>query len=265
MHADPGRRRPSHVSPGRPTGRSEAGAYAASRQDPPSVAWLSRARLLAAALLLPLWMTGAATAGDGRATVRPADAGAPPADHPRTNRPIPAPEFGHTLGDPDAPVTVVEFGDFACSACAVFARTVWPRVRSEWIETGRVFWHFVPFDVGLFDGSAAGQRAAACAAAQDEAAFWRFHDILYERQVEWTNAKQPATTFLRYANELGLDTGELATCYRENRVGESLDAANRAARRRNVRATPTFFINGEPVVGAYPYERFAAMLSEAGR
>lgn len=165
---------------------------------------------------------------------------------------------GFTLGDPDAPVYVVEFADFACEACGQFARDVWPDVRAEFVETGRVFWRVVPFELG-FRNSDEGARAGQCGAELGD--FWGLHDALYEAQHTWLGERRPKDRLVAVAASAGFDADAFRQCYDDNPGRDRVKAANRAARDRRVRATPTFFIDGFMVQGALPLEAFRALLT----
>lgn len=171
-------------------------------------------------------------------------------------------EIGYVLGDSTAAVTVVEFGDFACGACAEFWRDTWPRVKRELVETGRVSWRHVPFLLG-FDRGDDGANAAECAA--DQGQFWAMHDRLYEAQREWTRERRHEDFLHAYARDIGLDSEEFADCYDDERGEDRTEAATRAARRAGVRGTPTFYFNGVPALGALSFEQFAAVVEEAER
>lgn len=167
---------------------------------------------------------------------------------------------GYVMGDSTAPVTIVEFGDFACTACEEFWRITWPDVRRELIETGRVVWRHVPFVLGFPNGEEAAY-AAECAA--DQGAFWEIYDRLFGGQSEWMGDRRPRAVFRRYAAEIGLDQTAFDHCVEEELGKDRTEAANRAARDAGVRATPTFFVNGRPVLGALPYEAFRVVVEEA--
>ena len=168
--------------------------------------------------------------------------------------------IGYVLGDSTAPVEIVEFGDFACSACAEFWRETWPRARTQLVETGRVRWRHVPFVIG-FARSDEGANAAECAA--DQGHFWAMHDRLFGGQAEWSRMRRPKEVYIRYAQELGLDSQEFGECYDEERSEDRTDAATRAAERAGVRGTPTFFINGKRALGALSFEMFLGLVEEA--
>lgn len=164
---------------------------------------------------------------------------------------------GYTLGDPGAPVTVVEFADFACSACGQFWRETWPRVREELVEAGRVSWTHVPFLLGFRHGDKA-TKAAECAGVQG--AFWPMHDRIFASQEEWMKQRRPDDHLKGLAEGLEIDGAAFEACYDKNGGKDRTRAANRAARDAGVRATPTFLVNGRPVMGALDYASFLAVV-----
>ncbi len=170
--------------------------------------------------------------------------------------------LGYARGSDTAPVTVVEFGDFGCSACRQFAMEGYPAIQEEFVSSGRVRWVYVPFVLGVFPNAREAVRAAECAAEQD--AFWGMHELLFERQEEWKRPRNPAALLRVYADGLGLDAGRFAACYKEDLGRARTRANNRAARRSGVRATPTFFVNGRRIEGAPPPEQFRQLLRMSG-
>jgi len=173
-----------------------------------------------------------------------------------------APEIiGHALGDPEAPVMVVEYADFACSACAEFAVDTWPRVRRELVESGRVYWRVVPFSLGFRHGRRAA-RAGECAAAQG--GFWSMHDALFAEQRRWMEPRRPEDTFEEMAETLGLDPRALRECIDDDIPEDRIDRAQDEAEDAGVRATPTFLVNGRPVLGALPFDMFLQAVQAAG-
>ena len=165
--------------------------------------------------------------------------------------------IGFVLGSADAPVQVVEFADFACSACAQFARDTWPALRDRYVLTGLVQWQVIAFELG-FPNSDEGARTAQCAAEQDR--FWPMHDALYLRQPEWVGLRKPAAALLALADSIGLDARRFEACYDDDPRKEETDRANRAARRHGVRGTPTFLVGDVRVHGALPIETFAQII-----
>ena len=170
--------------------------------------------------------------------------------------------IGYVLGSPEAPVAVVELGDFGCWACALFHQTTWPTIEREFVQTGRVQWRHVPFLFGLRNGDD-GTKAAECAA--DQGQYWEMHDLLFTRHEEWTKPRNPKDFLHTYANELGLDAEAFETCYKDDHGKDRTRRATRAADDLDVSGTPTFFINGSLALGALTIEVFRALLEDAER
>jgi protein-disulfide isomerase len=167
--------------------------------------------------------------------------------------------IGYAEGDENAPVTVIEFSDFGCPFCAMFAEGTYPALRREFVDTGRVRWVFVPFVMGMFRNGAEAARAGECAGEQDR--FPAMKARIYAGQREWKSTRDAASLFAGYAREVGLDAARFASCYREDRAGARTRANNRAADAVRVRATPSFLINGRLVEGAVPEAQFRMILN----
>ena len=164
------------------------------------------------------------------------------------------PERDHYRGPADAPVTVVEYGDFECPYCGQAE----PIVRELLQEFGdiRYVWRHLP----LSDVHPHAQLAAEAAeAAASQGAFWAFHDLLLERQ----DALEPED-LVAYAQELGLDPERFAEDLRRHagtmRVADDVDSADLSG----VSGTPTFFINGRRHYGAYDIRSLSAAVRAAG-
>lgn len=172
---------------------------------------------------------------------------------------------GYNLGDPDAPIAIVEFSDFGCQYCNQFAQNTFPTLREEFIKTGKVQWKYVPYILGIFPNGDRAALAGECAAEQGEQAFWAMHDVLYDKQREWKSEGTGARElFARYAAELQLDRSRFLACYDQNRPAATIARNARLGQQLGVRATPTFFINGARVEGAIPLELFRQVLQEIG-
>ena len=160
----------------------------------------------------------------------------------------------HIRGPIDAPVTVVEYGDYQCPYCGLAE----PVVRELLREFGdvRYVWRHLP----LNDVHADTQLAAEAAeAAADQGAFWEMHDLLLEHQ----DALRP-NDLIRYAEQLGLDVERFTNDLRDHvgaaRVADDVDSADLS----NVSGTPTFFINGRRHYGAYDIATLSAAVRAAG-
>ncbi len=164
------------------------------------------------------------------------------------------PERDHVRGPIDAPVTVVEYGDFECPYCGQAE----PVVRELLRDFGdvRYVWRHLPLnDVHL----RAQLAAEAAEAAADQGAFWELHDLLLGNQ----DALRPSD-LIAYAEQLGLDVERFTNDLREHagaaRVAEDVDSADLSG----VSGTPTFFINGRRHYGAYDIASLSAAVRVAG-
>ncbi|PSP44421.1 disulfide bond formation protein DsbA [Halobacteriales archaeon QH_6_64_20] len=161
----------------------------------------------------------------------------------------------HIQGPVDAPVTLVEYGDYECPYCG----QAYPIVKEVQEELGDdlrfVFRNFPLGDMHPHARRAA--EAAEAAATQGEEAFWEMHDYLYEHQDALDDDH-----LVEYADEVGLDVeqfeGELAERTNEERVQEDFLSGARSG----VNGTPTFFIDGERYDGEWSAERLTTALRE---
>jgi hypothetical protein len=157
---------------------------------------------------------------------------------------------GYDIGNPAAPITMIEFSDFGCPYCAQHALQTLPPIRSEFIDSGRVFYKYVPFVIGMFPNGESAARAAECAGDQGE--FWPMHDGVYERQNDWKRGRDPVGVLTEVAGGVVPDVNRWKSCFESGSPDPRTRIATEAASRLGVRATPTFFINGQMVEGALP-------------
>ncbi|MHB0949729.1 MAG: DsbA family protein [Gemmatimonadaceae bacterium] len=167
---------------------------------------------------------------------------------------------GYDRGSATAPVVVVNFSDFGCPFCGTFARETEPAIEREYIRTGKVFFKYVPFVMGMFPNGEEAARASECAAEQGK--FWPMHDQLYAKQTDWRRSVLPLPFFQQYAATLRLDADRFAACYASPQANPSTERANAAARSFGIRATPTFIINGRGLEGALPLPQFRQLLDD---
>jgi protein-disulfide isomerase len=163
-------------------------------------------------------------------------------------------ERDHIRGPMEAPVTLVEYGDFECPYCG----RAEPIIRELLRDFGdvRYVWRHLP----LSDVHANAQLAAEAAeAAADQGAFWEMHDLLFQHQ----DALQP-DDLISYAGELGLDVDRFTRTLQEHtgavRIAEDIDSADLSG----VSGTPTFFVNGRRHYGAYDIETLSTAVRVAG-
>jgi protein-disulfide isomerase len=149
---------------------------------------------------------------------------------------------GVTKGDPAAPVTIVEFGDYQCPSCGQFAREYKPSLELALVETGRAKFVFHDYPlVTVHPHAFLAARAARCAEDQDK--FWEYHDRLFQEQARWSPQPEPAGMFQDYAEGLGLDGAAFSSCLNSARHADLVTANLRLAEAIGVPWTPTILVN----------------------
>lgn len=148
------------------------------------------------------------------------------------------------IGDPDAPVVIVEFSDFQCPHCADFHTNTFPALRSLYGD--RVRWFFVNrFYSGPHPQAQGAAIAAECANRQGR--FWEYAAELFERQSELG-----PDLFVQAADQLGLDRAAFDQCREDPAIAAEVGADQVEADRLDIGGTPTFIVNGRRILGAQP-------------
>jgi protein-disulfide isomerase len=148
-------------------------------------------------------------------------------------------------GDPDAPVTIIVFGDYLCNHCAAFSLRERPRLEAEYVESGKarlVFYDFV-LDTRPETGTFLAARAARCAG--DQGRFWEFHDRLYRSQITWGMDSDKLGTFQEYGEALGLDSREFNGCLKSDRYAQEVSANWELAQALGLGGTPAVLVGAE--------------------
>jgi protein-disulfide isomerase len=185
-----------------------------------------------------------------------------------TTAPITAAQAeGYLMGNPNAPVQIMEFADFECPACGNFAVITEPDVRNRIVNTGLASYRFFDFPLPMHKNTMAASNAAACAA--DQGKFWEMHDELFRNQPEWNGESDardnPKKVFLGYVKSLGMNTDTWEKCF-DSQAHQPRILANQAeGNRRKVQSTPTFVIGARMIPGAMSYDVFKAYVDSATR
>jgi len=156
---------------------------------------------------------------------------------------------------------MIDFSDFGCPYCGQFSLETYRVIEREYVRTGKVFFKYVPFIVGMFPNGDRAALAGECAG--DQGQFWPMQARLYARQAEWRKASDPAALFKASASELGLDATSFSACYARQKVHPRTQRANQVASTIGVRVTPSFVVNGRPVQGALPLADFRRVIEAA--
>lgn len=162
------------------------------------------------------------------------------------------------LGDPNAPITLVEFGDYQCHFCNVFFHNTEKDIVKNYVETGKVKMIFKDFTI-IGPDSINAAHGAHC--ANDQGLFWEYHDVLYDNWTGENNGWASSENLLQFAQQIGLDIDEWSQCMIDSEHSEIIAASNQDARSLGLTGTPSFFVidsenNVTKLFGAQPYEQF---------
>jgi protein-disulfide isomerase len=151
---------------------------------------------------------------------------------------------GVERGDSDAPITILEFGDFQCPACQQFAQLVKPQIDLAYVEGGIARFEFHDFPLEGHPHAFFAARAARCALDQGEEYFWPYHDELFRQQANWSaSLSPPARAFEDYASAIGLNVEDFADCLDSDRHADVISANMRLGSELGVTGTPTIFVS----------------------
>lgn len=168
------------------------------------------------------------------------------------------------IGDPKAPVVVLEYSDYQCPFCVRYFVQTEPGINDAYVKSGKVRIVFRDFPlVDLHPNAPAAHVAALCVAQQGAANYWNMHDKIFQTQSEWSNAVDPNPVFERLAGELKLDTDAFKKCVAAGEVKKLIDQSLLEGQSAGVGGTPSFQLrdakgNKYLLEGAQPYETFAA-------
>jgi protein-disulfide isomerase len=166
------------------------------------------------------------------------------------------------LGDPSAPITIVEFGDYQCHQCYNWFHNTKPAIVEQYIETGKANLVFVDL---AFLGLDSPKAAQASYCAEDQKMYWEYHDILYTSQEPKIDGGWANTERLKaFAFSLGLDMDLFDSCLDSGKYSKRVQYNTQQARVHGVSGTPGFFIVGpdgqEQLGGAQPFSVFKQIL-----
>ena len=158
------------------------------------------------------------------------------------------------IGPENAPVTIIEFSDYQCRACKKWHDEVLDRMMANYPGQIRFVYRDFPL-TSIHPGAAPAAEAADCAGEQGS--YWPFYQALFSMKYDLTTE-----AYQQYAAELGLDTQAFAECLTDRRYESEVMGDYNYAVNLGVSSTPTFFINGIPIVGAQPYDVFKQIIDQ---
>ena len=167
-------------------------------------------------------------------------------------KPVSLPDMA--LGPANAAVTVTEFASMTCPHCAAFTERVFPKIKSEYIDSGKIRFVFREFPLDV--KAAAGSMLARCIAKDDAGKYFAVVDMLFRQQEAWV-LKNTTETLTRIGKQAGLSQQQVEDCLKDQALLDKIAADQKYANEvLKVNSTPTFFINGEMIKGDQSFEEF---------
>jgi protein-disulfide isomerase len=216
---------------------------------------VSRRSLFAVAGVAALGATGLAATG---ALLRRGDE-SPPRIAPAS---LDVPIAGRVKGNPAAPVTIVEYGDMQCPACAHFSLTTERELEETVIKSGLASYEFRHY---AFLGKESLRAAEAVECAGEQGRFFQFRDVLYTAQRGENRGGFSDSRLKQLAQAQGLDVAQFNAAFDSGHYAERIKTQTAEAQGLGVRATPTFFINGVKLEGALPLAGFTQVIDRLGQ
>ncbi|WP_061029148.1 DsbA family protein [Bradyrhizobium sp. CCH5-F6] len=172
-------------------------------------------------------------------------------------KPVSLPDMA--LGPNDAAVTITEYASMTCPHCAAFNEQVFPRIKKEYIDTGKVRYIFREFPLDI--KAAAGSMLSRCIAKDDAPKYFAVTDMLFRQQNDWV-MKNTTETLTRIGKQAGLTQQQVEACLKDQALLDKIAADQKyASDVLKVDSTPTFFINGEKIKGDTSFEEFAKKIN----
>ncbi len=166
-----------------------------------------------------------------------------------------SPDDDAIKGEVNAPVTIIEFSDYECPFCGRFFEQTLPELNEAYIKTGKVKLIYRDFPLDIHPNAQKAAEAAECAGEQGK--YYEMHDKLFENQ----NALDVGS-LKKYAKDIGLNTDEFNKCLDSGKMSDEVSQDFIDGQSYGVTGTPTFFINGKPLLGAQPFSEFEKIIME---
>jgi protein-disulfide isomerase len=167
-------------------------------------------------------------------------------------KPVSLPDMA--LGPANATVTITEYASMTCPHCAAFNEQVFPKIKAEYIDTGKVRYVFREFPLDI--KAAAGSMLSRCIANGDGAKYFAVTDLLFRQQNDWVT-KNTTETLTRIGKQAGLTQPQVEACLKDQSLLDKIVADQKyASEVLKVDSTPTFFINGEKIKGETSIQEF---------
>ena len=164
-----------------------------------------------------------------------------------------------SIGDADAPVTIVEYSSLTCGHCGTFHKEILPKIKETYVDAGKVRLVYRDFPIGQL-----ALLAAMVPHCAGEERYFGFLEVLFRSQDLWARAQNPLAELQRVARQGGMSDKEFESCLNNEELYKAIrERAGDDEVRYGVRATPTFRINNKKVTGALPFEEFQEAIEAA--
>jgi protein-disulfide isomerase len=170
----------------------------------------------------------------------------------------PGPLGDLTMGSETAPVTIIEYASMTCPHCAAFATETFPKLKTAYIDTGKVRFIFREFPIGK--SAAAAAIAVRCA---PEKAFFKLNDKLFASQPQWVSQEVKSDEIYKIVQSAGLKRDKYDSCFANQHINDALFEVKQRGRALGVSGTPTFFVNGQRAGGALTFEEMSKLVEAA--
>jgi protein-disulfide isomerase len=170
-------------------------------------------------------------------------------------------DAGRIIGSPSATVWLIVISDFECPFCKRWHDESWDAIRRDYVETGKVRVAYVNLPLSTHRNAWPAAHAAMCASAQGK--FWPVQDAIFRTQGEWKDLPAPQAFFEQLAAGVGADVEALKGCVKSEVMRPLIQGDEDRATRAGAQSTPTFFVGGQPLVGAQPLAVFRGSIEAA--
>ena len=209
-------------------------------------------RLATAIVLVAIALSGC---GGGAALTADAPEAKTPIVPPPAELLAPGPLGEHVLGKPNAPVTIIEYASLTCPHCRNYQQNVFPRVKRELIDTGKVRYIIREFPIGHSSGNAALINHCV-----PEDKYFALFESFLSRQSEWVSQEVRLDAIYGVAKSSGMTRETFDKCLTNQTIIDGLTEVKQRGRKFGVIGTPTFFINGRKAQGEVTFEEIKALI-----
>lgn len=173
---------------------------------------------------------------------------------PASNNNVPGKSSVKMMGNENAKVTITEYSDFQCPFCHQYFANTYPLIVKNYVETGKVKYVFKHFPLSFHPQAPAAANASECALEQGK--FWEMHNLLYQKQDQWSGNPDHLQIFKTLATSLNLDSNKFNQCLDSKTYQKNLDLDFQEGLSKGFSGTPSFAINDQILIGSQDSQVF---------